>query len=189
MYFPTAKGYFSGCGGIEIGIMQAGVKVIQSLDLDIEATTCMKNNNHYFSHSVLAIDIIEKTVLDQPESDIIIGTYPCTKYSPIADIHGTRTGDDLFLHFFRHIAIARPEMYVVENVPGMKKFKVVMEAMTKLSDYYVQVFCPVDALNWLPQSRKRLILVGTRKWFHIEAPKPETTRPKLKDLLEENPSV
>ena len=37
MYTPTAKGYFSGCGGMEIGIMQAGVKVIQSLDLDIDA--------------------------------------------------------------------------------------------------------------------------------------------------------
>lgn len=189
MYIPTAKGYFSGCGGMEIGIMQAGVKVIQSLDLDIEATTCMKNNIHYFSHSVLTVDIKEKTVLEQPESDIIVGTYPCTKYSPIADLHGTRTGDDLFLHFFRHIAIAHPEMYVVENVPGMKKFKVVMEAMTKLPDYYVHVFCPVDASNWLPQSRKRLILIGTRKPFNVEAPVPESNRPKIKDILEENPIV
>jgi len=189
MYIPTAKGYFSGCGGMEIGIMQAGVKVIQSLDLDIEATACMKNNIQYFSHSVLTIDIKEKTVLEQPESDIIVGTYPCTKYSPIADLHGTRTGDDLFLHFFRHIAIARPEMYIVENVPGMKKFKVVMEAMTKLPDYYVHVFCPVDASNWLPQSRKRLILIGTRKPYNVEAPVPESNRPKLKDILEENPIV
>jgi DNA (cytosine-5)-methyltransferase 1 len=189
MYIPTAKGYFSGCGGLEIGIMQAGIDVIQSLDLDTEATDCMKNNKHYFSHSILNVDIKEKTVLEQPESDIILGTYPCTKYSAIADIHGTRTGDDLFLHFFRHIAISRPEMYIVENVPGMKKFKVVMEAMTKLPEYYVNVFCPVDALNWLPQSRKRLILIGTRKPFNIEAPKPESKRPKLKDLLEDAPTV
>jgi DNA (cytosine-5)-methyltransferase 1 len=189
MYSPTAKGYFSGCGGMEIGIMQAGVKVIQSLDLDIEATSCMRNNSHYFSHSILTQDIKDKAVLEQPESDIIIGTYPCTKYSAIADLHSTRTGDDLFLHFFRHIAIERPEMYIVENVPGMKKFKVVMEAMTKLPDYYVNVFCPVDASNWLPQSRKRLILIGTRKQFSIETPKPDRNRPKLKDILEENPMV
>jgi DNA (cytosine-5)-methyltransferase 1 len=71
----------------------------------------------------------------------------------------------------------------------MKKFKVVMEAMTKLPDYYVNVFCPVDALNWLPQSRKRLILIGTRKPFNIEAPKPESNRPKLKYLLEDDPIV
>lgn len=55
----------------------------------------------------------------------MVATYPRTKYSPIGDIHGVRTGDDLFLHFFRHVAIRRPELYVVENVPGMKKFPVV----------------------------------------------------------------
>ncbi len=186
---PTAKGYFSGCGGMELGIMLSGVNVIQSLDLDIEATTCMKTNRHYFSHSILNVDIKDKTVLEQPQTDIIVGTYPCTKYSPIADIHGTRTGDDLFLHFFRHIAIERPEMYIVENVPGMKKFKVVMEAMTKLPNYYVNVFCPVDAAIWLPQRRKRLILIGTKKPFSISLPKQIRNRPRLKDILEKNPTV
>lgn len=189
MYTPTAKGYFSGCGGMELGMMLAGVNVIQSLDLDKEATDCMKANSNYFAHQILTEDIKTKTVLDQTDSDIIIGTYPCTKYSPIADIHGTRTGDDLFLHFFRHIAIAKPEMYVVENVPGMKKFEVVMEAMTKLPDYYVNVFCPVDAAYWLPQRRKRLILIGTRKPFHIAAPKPSAKRVRLRDILEKEPQV
>ena len=189
MYRPSAKGYFSGCGGMEIGIMQAGVKMIQSLDLDIEATSCMKMNSHYFNHSIINGDIKHKTVLEQPNSDIIIGTYPCTKYSTIADIHGTRTGDDLFLHFFRHIAIEKPEMYIVENVPGMKKFKVVMEAMTKLPDYYVNIFCPIDASNWLPQKRKRLILIGTRKPFNISSPKRIIGKPILKELLEKNPEV
>ncbi len=189
MHTPTAKGYFSGCGGMEIGIMQAGVNVIQSLDLDPEATACMQTNSHYFSHTVLTTDIKDKTVLEQPQTDIIVGTYPCTKYSAIADIHGTRTGDDLFLHFFRHIAIEQPEMYIVENVPGMKKFKVVMEAMTKLPDYYVNVFCPVDASNWLPQRRKRLILIGTKKPYQISAPTQINNRPRLKSILEKNPAV
>lgn len=189
MYTPTAKGYFSGCGGMEIGLMQAGVSLIQSLDLDKDAIECMLLNSHYFSHNVIQADIKDKTVLEQPVSDIIVGTYPCTKYSSIADIHGTRTGDDLFLHFFRHIAIEKPEMYIVENVPGMKKFKVVMEAMTKLPDYYVNVFCPVDAANWLPQKRKRLILIGTKKQYNINSPKPSKNKPSLKEILDKNPEV
>ena len=189
MYIPTAKGYFSGCGGMEIGIMKAGINVVQSLDLDIEATRCMKINSQYFSHTILTADIKDKTVLEQPETDIIVGTYPCTKYSPIADIHGTRTGDDLFLHFFRHIAIEQPEMYIVENVPGMKKFKIVMEAMTKLPGYYVNVFCPVDAANWLPQKRKRLILFGTKKSYSISSPNKINNSPLLKDILEKSPDV
>jgi DNA (cytosine-5)-methyltransferase 1 len=188
MYNPTAKGYFSGCGGMELGMMQAGVNVIQSLDLDAEATSCMQKNSHYFNNAILNVDIKDKTVLDQPHTDIIVGTYPCTKYSAIADIHGTRTGDDLFLHFFRHIALEKPEMYIVENVPGMKKFQVVMEAMTKLPDYWVHVFCPVDAANWLPQRRKRLILIGTRKECHISDPTCNS-RIKLQDIVEKDPEV
>ena len=62
MYKPTAKGYFSGCGGMELGIMQAGVNLLQSLDLDKEATDCMKANSHYFSHPILTADIKDKTV-------------------------------------------------------------------------------------------------------------------------------
>jgi DNA (cytosine-5)-methyltransferase 1 len=116
-----------------------------------------------------------------------VATYPCTKYSPIGDIHGVRTGDDLFLHFFRHVAIRRPEVYVVENVPGMKKFPVVMEAMTKLPDYYVHVACPVKSSIWLPQKRDRLIIIGSRRSFAWREPtseKPVT----LKEILETDPA-
>ena len=188
-YKPTAKGYFSGCGGMELGMTFAGVNLVQSLELDKEACDCMRMNEHFFNHKIVVADIKNVTVLDQPKTDIIVGTYPCTKYSTIADIHGTRTGDELFLHFFRHVALERPEMYIVENVPGMKKFKVVMEAMTRLPDYYVNVFCPIDAAIWLPQRRKRLILVGTRKNFNIPYPENKNSRPSLKSILEKNPAI
>lgn len=174
---------------MEIGIMQAGVKIIQSLDVDPVATECMKQNPKYFSHPVLTEDISRKIVLDQEKADIMVFTYPCTKYSPIADIHNTRTGDDLFLHAFRHIALEKPEMYVVENVPGMKKFPVVMEAMSKLPGYYVNVFCPVKTEYWLPQRRDRLILIGTKKPFYISAPEPNKIKPTLRSIIEPGAAV
>jgi DNA (cytosine-5)-methyltransferase 1 len=148
----------------------------------------MAMNQQYFSHEIINGDITMKTVLDQPGCDIMAFTYPCTKYSPIADIHGVRTGDELFLHALRHIALRKPEMYVVENVPGMRKFKVVMETMTKLPDYYITVFCPVEATAWLPQRRDRLIVIATRRPSFIAQPQP-TLRPRLKDLLEKSPKI
>lgn len=184
-YRPTASSYFSGSGGIDYGLSEAGVEVIQSLEYDQHACDSLKNN---FSHEVISKDIREVTVLSQKESDIIVGTYPCTKYSTIADIHGTRTGDDLFLHFFRHVAIRQPEAYVVENVPGMKKFPVVMEAMTKIPGYYLNIFCPLDASNWLPQKRDRLILIGTKKPFFITDPQKSNSRVRLKDVLDPDAS-
>lgn len=185
---PTVNGYFSGAGLFEIGLMQAGLKVQQSTDIDKEATDCMKANPHYFGHNILTEDIREKTVSDQPDADVYVFTYPCTKYSAIGDIHGVRTGDDLFLHSLRHVAIKQPEMYQVENVPGMKKFKVVMEVLTKLPQYYVNVFCPINASTWLPQERKRLIVIATKKPFSISAPKHQR-RVLLKDILESDPFV
>ncbi|TDO21922.1 DNA cytosine methyltransferase [Pedobacter duraquae] len=186
-YKPTAKGYFSGAAGMELGLQAAGVTMIQSLDLDANAIECLKLNPHYIDHKVLHQDIKDITVLSQDRSDILVGTYPCTKYSTIANISGTRTGDDLFLHFLRHVAIEQPEVYVLENVPGMKKFPVVMEAMSKLPGYYVNIFCPVNALNWLPQRRERLIMIGTRKPFSISAPTQSKNRIKMSDILEKDP--
>lgn len=188
-YMPTSNNYFTGAGGLDVGMMQAGVRIEQSMDIDKRATDFMKMNSHYFSHNVLNCDITQQTVMDQPDSDIMGFTYPCTKYSTIADIHGARTGDELFLHAFRHFALKRPEAIVIENVPGMKKFTVVMEAMTKLPGYYFTVICPVDAANWLPQRRERLIIIGTQRPFSVKHPKPSRNRPSIKDILEKNPKV
>ena len=182
---PSVKSYFSGAGLIDIGLQMAGLNIIQSLEID---PVCVQTLHANFTHNIIQTDIKDITVLSQDQSDIIVGTYPCTKYSAIADIHGTRTGDDLFLHFFRHIAIEHPEMYIVENVPGMRKFPVVMEAMTKLPDYYLNIFCPVDALNWLPQKRDRLILIGTKRRISIDPPKNQT-RVKLSEIIESAPEV
>ena len=164
---PTIKSYFSGAGGLDLGLNQAGCDVIQSLEYD---STCSDTLRKNFKHSVVTTDIRTAMVLDQVRSDVSAFTFPCTKYSAIADIHGTRTGDELFLHAFRHVALELPEMFVVENVPGMRKFKVVMECFTKIPQYYVNVFCPIDALTWLPQRRERLIVIATRKPFSISAP-------------------
>jgi DNA (cytosine-5)-methyltransferase 1 len=89
MYNATAKGYFSGAGLMELGLMQAGVNVIQSSDLDPVATACMKLNSHYFSYTILTDCIKSKLVSEQPESDIIVGMYLCNKYSTIADYFNT----------------------------------------------------------------------------------------------------
>jgi len=177
--------YFSGAGLMDLGLSLGGLTVQQSFEIDAKCCATMRRN---FNHEVIEADITKKLVAAENPCDVMVATYPCTKYSTIADIHGTRTGDELFLHFFRHIAIRKPEVYVVENVPGMRKFPVVMEAMTRLPDYYVSVFCPVASSTWLPQRRDRLIILGSRKPF--EWRKPEATRRvTLADIVEDDPQV
>jgi len=186
MYRPTCKSYFSGGGLSDLGLTQAGVDIIQSLEIDTASCDTLRTN---FSHKIVEADITKMLVNKQDASDMIWGTYPCTKYSNIADIHGTRNGDDLYLHFMRHIILESPEMYCLENVVGMRAFKVVMEAMTKLPGYYVNIFCPIDANLWLPQNRKRLIIFGTKKPMSVSEPAPLIRRPKLRDLIDRNPDM
>ena len=180
-----ANSYFSGAGLFDIGFRDAGIKLQQSFEID---KVCCKTQRANFDHEVIECDLTMKLVKNEKKASVMIGTYPCTKYSSAADIHGARTGDELFLHFFRHIAIQKPEVYIIENVPGMKKFPIVMEAMTELPDYYVSVFCPVNAKLWLPQERERLILIGSRKPFTWRAPESKR-RIALSEIIEDNPEV
>lgn len=182
---PRVNSYFSGGGLMDLGLARSGVELGQSFEVD---PVCCETARKNFAHEVVECDIQLKTVLSEKSCHAMVATYPCTKYSTIADIHGTRTGDGLFLHFFRHVAIQRPECYVVENVPGMRKFPVVMEAMTKLPDYYVTVFCPVSSETWLPQKRDRLIIIGSRKSFLWREPSANK-RTSLKDIIEEDPKI
>jgi DNA (cytosine-5)-methyltransferase 1 len=169
---------------MDIGLHDGGLTLQQGFEIDAICCDTLRRN---FSHDVVQCDITKKLVQSEKECHVMVATYPCTKYSPIGDIHGVRTGDDLFLHFFRHVAIRRPELYVVENVPGMKKFPVVMEAMTKLPDYYVHVACPVKSSIWLPQKRDRLIIIGSRRNFAWREPEAERAV-TLAEVLEPEPT-
>lgn len=177
--------YFSGAGLMDLGLERGGLTLQHSFEID---PTCCETLRANFGHEVRQCDLSEKLVAEEKPCDVMVATYPCTKYSTIADIHGTRTGDTLYLQFFRHLAIQRPEVYFLENVPGMRKFPVVMEAMTRLPDYWVQVVCPVKSEIWLPQRRNRLIIIGSRKPFSWQLPKA-TSRVRLADIVEEEPNV
>ncbi len=177
--------YFAGAGLMDIGLQDAGLTIQQAFELDEAAC---KTYRHNIGDHIKHCDITEQLVLEQDKCHGMVFTYPCTKYSTIGDIHGVRTGDDLFLHALRNLAIARPEFYIVENVPGMKAFPIVMEAMTKMPDYHIKMFCPVQTETWLPQRRDRLIIIGTEREFKVRP--PENTRPiTLAEILEEEPKV
>lgn len=182
---PVVNSYFSGGGLIDIGLQDSGVQLGQSFEIDpVCCATARKN----FPHSVVQCDLQTKLAFDEAHCDVMVFTYHCNRYSLSSEIHGKRIGDVLYLHAFRHIALKQPELFWVENVPGMKKFPVVMEAMSKLPDYYVQVFCPVKSELWLPQRRDRLILVGSRRSFQWNKP-ISRKRVELKEILERDPAI
>lgn len=181
----TVNSYFCGAGLMDSGLTEAGIIINQAFELDKDACkTYRANLGNHIKHC----DLTEELVLEQDSCDGMVFTFPCNKYSTISDIHGVRTGDDLFLHALRHLALAKPDFYAVENVPGMLAFPLVMEAMSKMPDYYIKVFCPIKSETWLPQKRSRLIIIGTKRPFLFRP--PECSKPiPLKDIIEYEPEV
>lgn len=183
---PTAKGFFCGAGLKLLGLQQAGVEIVESNEINPSACATLRRNFH---HKVNEGDFRQRLALDGgPSADVYVFTYPCNKYAGIAAIHGQLTGDELYLHALRMLALDPPEAYVLENVPGMRAFPVVMEAMTRLPGYHVHVICPVSAQLWLPQRRDRLIIFGTRRPFAWRAPSARRATP-LREILERRPEV
>lgn len=171
---------------MDIGLLQAGLNIAQSFELDPDACRTYRHN---LGDHIKQCDLTQELVKEQAIADVHCFTYPCSKYSTIAEISGSRTGDDLFLHALRHLAVASPEAFVVENVPGMRAFPVVMECMTQLANYYTQVFCPIKAETWLPQKRDRLIIIATKRPFAFRPPDPDHKPVTLLSVLEENPRI
>ena len=108
----TCNSYFSGGGVFDAGLIQGGLTLQNSYEIDAAACKVQQEN---LGNHVKQCDITTKLVADD-SAHVMAFTYPCTKYSTAGDIHGVRTGDELFLHAFRHMAIARPDIFIVENI-------------------------------------------------------------------------
>jgi DNA (cytosine-5)-methyltransferase 1 len=189
---PTLNGYFSGCGLAEIGLQKSGCTLGQSFEIDRD---CVKVAEANFDHVITPCDLRHKLASDEQPCDAAVFTYPCKVYSPIGALHkkrrrgpdGQLSGDELYMHAFRHAALNRYPVYVAENVPGMKMFPVVMEAMTRLPGYHVSVFCPVKTALWLPQHRDRLIIFASKRRFEWRAPVAPRRRVRLAEIVERDP--
>ena len=99
-------------------------------------------------------------------------TAPCQTYSNTRNINSDKMdknekiqGKDLYLHGFRILALAQPEVFIAENVPSFLDYKVPTECFTDLKPYDTYIF-KADTKDFnLPQNRERLFFVGFKKDF------------------------
>jgi hypothetical protein len=77
---------------MDIGLQAGGLTLQQSFEIE---PLCCDTLRRDFAHEVVQCDITQKLVQSEKECHVMVATYPCTKYSPIADIHGVRTGESI----------------------------------------------------------------------------------------------
>lgn len=169
---------FSGVGGLDLGFIQAGHKIIWANDNYDDAVLTYKKNigNHIVSKSIEDVNIEEI-----PQHDILIGGFPCQGFS-VANMKRTEHDErnKLYLEFYRVLSNKKPKYFVAENVKGIlslskgKVFEMILDDFTS-AGYRVQ-FKVLNAADFgVPQKRERVIIIGTRKDIKEDITHPTPT--------------
>lgn len=192
---------FAGLGGIRIGFEQAckerGIETECVLTSEIKpyAVETLKHNHH---HKNFVGDIFQLKNEDIPNFDFLFGGFPCQPFSSggkrngFADTRGT-----LFFEIERILRHKKPKGFILENVEGLVKhdlenktdkigrtLKTILYKLEVELDYKVS-WSVLDSVNFgVPQSRKRIFIVGTKK-NEVSLVDFIPTHKVLKDVLEQ----
>lgn len=156
---------FSGAGGLDLGLVQAGHEILWAIDIDKDAVTTYSNN---IGKYIQLRDVTQLDMNELPDCDAIVGGFPCQGFS-IANLK--RTVDDernqLYKSFYRAIKVKQPKFFIAENVKGILSLgsgavvKQIIEDFRQ-AGYKVSVN-PVNMADYgVPQTRQRVIFLGQR---------------------------
>ena len=156
---------FSGAGGLDLGFIMAGHKIIWANDCYNDAVETYKKN---IGEHIVCDDIINIDSADIPDCEIVIGGFPCQGFS-VANTK--RTVEDkrnkLYLQLVRIISQKQPEFFLAENVKGLlsldngKVFEMILGDFSRLG--YNISYRVLNAADYgVPQIRQRIIIVGVR---------------------------
>lgn len=193
---------FAGLGGIRLGFEkafhQAGFETTCVLTSEIKPYA-IKTLQHNFEQKNLAGDIFQIENNKIPDFDFLLGGFPCQPFSASGKRQGfLDTRGTLFFEIERILEAKQPYGFILENVEGLVKHNLenkrdemgrtlftILEKLKKKLGYQV-TWKVLDAVNFgLPQSRKRIFIVGTKdiKPDISLNPKNAITVP-LKEVLE-----
>jgi len=180
---PTVISTFSGCGGSSLGYKLAGFNVLLAVEFDPHAAQTYRLNFLNTPliegdiHEVTGKDVLKRTGIGRGELDILDGSPPCQGFSVAGQRRMLDDRNNLFVEYVRLAKELKPRVLVMENVPGLVtgKMKLIFVAMLReLREAGYSVSARVlNAMYYgVPQSRNRVIFIGTRKDLRIEPSHP-----------------
>lgn len=157
---------FSGAGGLDLGLVQAGHKIVWANDNDAD---CERTYIHNLGDHFVLGDISKISSSEIPDGDVVVGGFPCQGFSLANKL---RSKDDernvLYKEFKRVVSDKQPLYFLAENVRGIlsldngEAIKTIVKEFNS-AGYRVsyKVFNTAD--YGVPQTRTRVIIAGTRK--------------------------
>jgi DNA (cytosine-5)-methyltransferase 1 len=189
----VAISLFSGCGGLDRGVEDAGVRVAAAVDIDRDAADTMEKNFHGLQHPVLRRDLREVSAdellqaagLRGGRPDLLIGGPPCIAFSKSGFwLDYKREGRDPaagLLQAYTHVLReSRPRAFLLENVYALTfknrasrpAFEQLLQEIANAG--YEYRWGVLNAANYgVPQLRPRLFVIGVPKGQRLpELPEP-----------------
>ena len=185
---PTVVSLFAGCGGLDLGFIQAGYNVIWANDFFEDAVKTYRKN--IGNHIVLG-DITKIKSSEIPNNfDILLGGFPCQGFS-IANSKRSMKDERnfLYLEMLRIIKDKKPKFFLAENVKGLMSIEkgLVLEMIIndfKKLGYNVNYKLLKASEYGVPQNRERVIIIGNRIGAENEFPK--ITHGETSNLFDED---
>lgn len=175
---PKLLSLFSGCGGLDLGFVQAGYQVVWANDSMHWACQTYKRNfgDHIYEGSIEDVDLNKL-----PDCDIMTGGFPCQDFSMIWKRGGLGTErGNLYKYFVKAVDIKRPKVFIGENVKGILSANKGLAIKTIVDDfaalgYTVKYRLNNFAMYGAPQLRERVLIVGIRNDVDYDFEFPEYT--------------
>ena len=162
---------FSGCGGLDIGLEQAGMKASVCQEMDPYAVKTLRANGRY---------VVEGNILKLIHNDpscsflgsdrlfAVVGGPPCQSFSGIGKRRGMKDPRGRLYRAFIHVLKARnPRYFIYENVASLAWASMKKSLDKILADFrgagYAVIHGVLNAADYgVPQTRERLIIIGSR---------------------------
>jgi len=189
---------FAGIGGTRIAFEKAGCKCVFSSEWDKFAQITYEKN---FGEKP-AGDIRKIHSSEIPDHDILVAGFPCQPFSisgvskknALGRPHGfdDPTQGTLFFEIKRILKDKKPQSFLLENVKNLQShnkkntFQVIIDTLEKELGYKVY-YKVLDAIDYVPQHRERIFIVGFKKPLEFHFPHAGSKmKPKFKDILEKD---
>lgn len=187
---------FCGCGGLDMGFVQAGYNIIWSNDFDKYAVETYRAN---FTHEVILGDINEVDLDSLPDFDVLIGGFPCQPFSMMGEERGFNDARGTL--FFRIAEIVKdrinkgkkPTAIILENVRSLKThdkgrtFATIKRILENDLGYKVFDSILNSADYGIPQTRNRTYIVCfANQAANYTPPATLPLEKKMKNYLEED---
>lgn len=174
---------FSGCGGMDLGFIQAGYDVMWANDINEDACETYKHNIGAIIHG----DITQLDVPDIKDVDVLTAGFPCQPFSNAGSRKGTNDPrGKLYQQTYKFIKKLNPKVVVFENVRGIlstntENGKLIDEIVDTLTNEYGYKVL-YRLLNFshfgVPQNRIRVIIIAIKNTTYIDHIFPETVEGK-----------